>query len=73
MHSLVQDYNSLPVLNEAFEVNTKRLHDQTVTLLDRIPQFTKIAKTRTSSPAKVSLASIKELLTDIEQHEVWHE
>ena len=73
MHSLVQDYNNLPVLHQAFEVNTKRLHDETSALLERIPQFTKITKTRTSVPTKITLSSIKLLQADIDQHVVTHD
>jgi hypothetical protein len=73
MHLLVQEYNSLPLLNQNFEANIKRLHDETITLLERIPQLTKTAKTRTSSPCKIPLSSIKKLLNDIDRHEVAHE
>jgi hypothetical protein len=73
MHLLVQDYNSLPLLDQNFEANTKRLHDETVALLESIPQLTKTTKTRTSSPSKIPLSSIKKLLTEIDKHEVAHD
>lgn len=68
MHSLVADYNSLPVLNLDFEANTKRIHDETLLLLDRIPPLTKTAKTRTSTPTKITFANIRKLQADIARH-----
>jgi hypothetical protein len=73
MHILVQEYNSLPILHQGFEANTRKLHTATLALVERLPQFTKVAKTRTSNQSKVSLGSIKRLLAEIDRHEVLHE
>lgn len=73
IHSIVQDYLSLPILDISFEATVKKLHDDTQAILERIPQITKVAKTRTSVPSKVSLAVIKKLLDDIDKHTVIHD
>lgn len=73
MHILVQEYNSLPIQHQGFEANTRKLHESTLALVERLPQFTKVAKTRTSNTSKASLGSIKKLLAEIDRHVVLHE
>lgn len=68
----MQEYNNLPVLHPPFEANTRRLYDATNELLDRLPQFSKAARTRTNTPSKFSYTSILHLLEEVRLHPVLH-
>lgn len=41
-------------------------------LLDKLPLFTKTARTRTNTPTKISYSNIFTLLDEVHSHPVWH-
>lgn len=65
----MEEYNSLPLVNEDFE-GVKFLYDETLELLDRLPQFAKSVKTRNQNVMKISIEALRGLEEMIQYHPV---